>query len=311
MHCSFNSGGEGTPRNIGVNISCGEYILFIDSDDFITKTALGELYTIAKKFDADVVHCEKYFQFKDGEKNFTFESYQSGEFVKTPTLLTEDLIQRTVELNNRRFLLNVWSKLIRREFIAKNQIKTLEGIISPDVIFTYCLVYLAKNYVRIPNVVNFYRIHNESITHKSTDIVKKISRWIKSLSTGFLYLDKFLSEREFFQKRPDAKYVALEIWVRECLNYLQEIYQNIPAFQLDEIIRHELSKVHDKTGLMTFIFSRMNVFNVNLNLQGAMIQKMNAYIQQANAHIQKQNQIIKQHQEQIQQLQAQINSDKE
>ncbi|MBQ7198035.1 MAG: glycosyltransferase family 2 protein [Selenomonadaceae bacterium] len=82
LRSKVNSGGEGTPRNIGVNISCGEYILFIDSDDFITKTALEELYPIAKKFDADVVHCEKYFQFTDGQENFKIESYQTGEFVK-------------------------------------------------------------------------------------------------------------------------------------------------------------------------------------------------------------------------------------
>ena len=34
----------------------------MDNDDAITKTALEELYTIAKKFQADVVHCEKFLQ---------------------------------------------------------------------------------------------------------------------------------------------------------------------------------------------------------------------------------------------------------
>ena len=204
-------------------------------------------------------------------------------------MLTENLLQRVSDMYNKRFILNVWSKLIRREFIAKNQIKTLEGIISPDVIFTYCLVYLAKNYVRVPNIINFYRVHNKSISHKSTDVVKHISKWIKSLSTGFIYFEKFLSEREFFKKRPDAKYLALEIWLRECIQYFKGIYEQVQPFQLDEIIRHELSKVQDKTGLMAFLFSRMNVFDVNIIRKDEIIYQ--------------QNQIIQQLQEQVKQLQ--------
>ena len=58
-----NSGGcPGTPRNIAIDIAHGEYIMFVDSDDVITPTALEELYPIAKNFDADLLQCEKYFE---------------------------------------------------------------------------------------------------------------------------------------------------------------------------------------------------------------------------------------------------------
>ena len=56
-----NSGGAGIPRNIGIRYSCGKYLFITDSDDAITETALEELYTSAKKFDADIVHCEKWY----------------------------------------------------------------------------------------------------------------------------------------------------------------------------------------------------------------------------------------------------------
>ena len=283
----INSGGEGTPRNTGVGISKGEYILFVDSDDMITKTALEELYPIAKKFDADVVHCERFFQFKDGAKNFTLEGYQTGKLVKEPTLITEDLVERAKELYNRRFLWNVWSKLIRRDFIIENDLKMINGLCS-DVLFTICIVCSAKNYVRVPNVVNFYRVIENSMSHKKEGASQKISARLRILTWGFHHLDKFLSEREFFQKRPDIKNLALEVWVRECCNYLQEIYAKVPAFQLDELIRKEF----EGNALMAFLFSRMNVFNVQLNQYGAIIQQM-------NAHIQRQNQIIQQLQQQL------------
>ncbi len=270
---SFNSGNPGMPSNDGIKVSRGEYILFIDNDDEITPTALEDLYPIAKKFDADVVHCEKYFEFIDGQDTFKLSSYQTGEFVNEPTLLTDDLAQRTVELNSQRFILNLWTKLIRRDYVLFNNLELISGM-AQDALFTICLMLSAKNYVRVPHVINLYRIHDRSISHKSINVATEVSRWLKGLSKGFVYFDKFLSEREFFQKHPDVKYLALDTWVKECCQYFLAIYEKIPPFQLDEIIRQEFSKVHDKTGLMAFLFSRMNVLSVNLIQREQMIQQL-------------------------------------
>ena len=95
------------------------------------------------------------------------------------------------------------------------------------------------------------------------------------------------------------KYLALKVWVRECCNYLLDIYAQIPTWQIDELIRHELEGVKDKTALMAFIFDRMHIFNLKLNQQVLMLQQM-------NAQIQKQNETIQQQQDLIQQLQSQI-----
>ena len=81
--------------------------------------------------------------------------------------------------------------------------------------------------------------------------------------------------------------MALGTWVRECCNYLLKYYAQIPAWQLDEIIRRELSDVHNKTPLMAFLFSRMNVFNVQLQQQGALIQQMNTLVQKQDEVIQR------------------------
>ena len=289
----INSGNPGMPINKGLAMSRGEYMFFMDSDDFITKTALEELYCIAKKFDADVVHCERYFQFRDGEKNFTLEGYQTGELVKEPTLITENLVERAKDLYAWRFIVNLWTKLIRRDFILENNLSMISGLYQ-DVVFTYCLVYSAKIYVRVPNVVNFYRVLENSHSHKKHGVPGTLQKWINALIKGFRYLDNFLSEREFFKKRSDVKQLALEVWVRECCRHLQEIYAQVPTFQFDELLRKEF----EGNALMAFLFSRMNVFNVNMNRQGATIQQMNAYIQ-------RQNQVIQQLQAQIKQLKGQ------
>ena len=269
----INSGNAGIPCNEGLRFSFGEYILFVEADDMITKTALEELYPIAKEFDADVVHCERYFQFKDSENNFTLEGYQTGELVKEPTLLTDDILQRVIDVKNGRFLWNLWTKLIRREFIMENNLNMINGM-AHDVVYTYCLVCSAKRYLRVPNTVNFYRVLQTSLSHVKEDVPKMTHKWTKALKEGFIYISNFIGEREFFKQRPDAKYFVLEHWVSICCNFLQEIYSKIPAFQLDSLIKKEF----EGNALMAFIFSRMNVFNVNMNRQKIIIQQFQTQI---------------------------------
>ena len=66
-----NSGFPSVPRNKGIELARGKYICFVDSDDAITNTALEELFNLAEEFQADVVHCERYFLVDDEE--FTFD----------------------------------------------------------------------------------------------------------------------------------------------------------------------------------------------------------------------------------------------
>ena len=83
-----------------------------------------------------------------------------------------------------------------------------------------------------------------------------------------------MDTQEDFKNRPDLKYIMLEAVVREFMNYFLPIYAQIPAFQLDEIIRDELAKFDNKDALTAFIFNRMNIFNINLIQQQQMIQQL-------------------------------------
>lgn len=289
-HLETNSGYGGIPRNIGTKVSHGEYVFYLDSDDMITKTALEELYKVAKSFDADVVDCQKYFRSNTSgiisDKTSELISYIPKDIlVDRPTLISDNLAERANKVFRVHFISNLWTKLIKRNFLIENDLTMMDAA-GQDLLMTCCLVCSNSRYVVVPNVVNFYRIHEDSVFHSGiNDPIKITKKWARSLVRGFNHFNAFLCSQNFFVEHPESRYIALERIVKEFSGYLLKVYAQIPAYQINKLVSDEFNRVEDISELSAFLFGRMSIFNVNL--------------------IQHQN-LIRQQQQQIQQLQSQL-----
>ena len=278
-----NSGGAGFPRNKGMEFSRGEYIYFLDPDDAITPTALEELYTHAKKFDADVVQSEKWFEILDEfwndadyRKKIKPTSWPTGEkiFITEPTLLSENLERRVVEFGKRWLTWSVCLQFVRRKFIVDNEIK-FGDFICEDMTFTICELCSAGKYLVIPQTFYLYRVHDKSAIHSQQDLPKLFHRELKALKGGIKYLGEFLSDDKFFSSRPDLKYLLFDMFAQEICSHLVAIYAKVPAPALDEILRQEF--VSDKA-LTSFIFNSMNVQRLQLVQAQARIAELEAQL---------------------------------
>ena len=157
------------PRNVGIRFSRGEYILFVDSDDAITPTALEELYPIAKKFDADVVYCEKHYPIKMGEKfttdkNFLKETVIGNvkyDYVTEPKLSSNDIAERLKDFLLFKFAVTPWNYLFRRDFLSKYDIHFPNWKYAEDNLFIFYVLCRAHNLIRIPNIyyINKLQLH--------------------------------------------------------------------------------------------------------------------------------------------------------
>lgn len=269
------SGCGGVPRNKGLRFSHGEYIFFLDADDIITPTAFEELYSVAKDFDADVVACEKYYEVPekfwndaDFRRNLKPTACQAAKLVAAPTLITDNPLERARRYNRGGLLWNVWSKLIRRDFIFDNEISFVEAAVAEDLIFTGCLLFAAERFILVPNVINYYRLLDGSVSHAADDASAYFRKYVRALTTAFRHFDDFLSGRGL---PPDAKHLVLKrVWL-EINGYVLSLYDQVPAYELDKILREELS-CGDNVALAAFAF---NSANENSRLMFGILQDFN------------------------------------
>ena len=108
---------QGLPaaRNTGLAVAKGEYVFHCDSDDFVEKDMLEEMYRAAKEKDADMVYCDFYLTFAENERYMSNHAYSSSEEYLKVGLLG----------GNVKF--NVWNKLVRRSIYLENSIMFPSG----------------------------------------------------------------------------------------------------------------------------------------------------------------------------------------
>ena len=173
--------GPGSARNAALSISQGEYIAFLDSDDYLEPTFLESLYTTAVKHQADIVCCnfKVYYPQQNIRMYLPFHSLP-GVYTKTQAL--------------RKLILDVgmhyyvWNKLYKRIIFSENNF-TFENMYFEDVSVSPKLFYAAEKIVLIKDCLYNYTSRETSILHSMN--TEKINDFIKSIGVirNFLELE--------------------------------------------------------------------------------------------------------------------------
>ena len=264
-----NSGGDAIPKNTGIRLSRGKYLLILDSDDLILKDALEKLRSIAEDTQAEVLHAERYFttteDVVDKHTKLKLETSEFGSFVDKPTLETTDLAERMKLYVKSRFFWFHWSKFFRRDFIVENQIELPNLPASSDLVFSFKCLCLAKKYVRIPTVFNVYRLRGGSMTRDNLSAERFVKKWVTILVDGLNVMEEFMKGLDFFNQNPAYKFLIRDYYIQQVFHWTDRLYRKVTPSLIDPVVRKEFAEHSDfSPELVGYLFSYANFYRANL-----------------------------------------------
>ncbi len=180
IYKEYNSGYPGEGRNIGLKNANGEFIIFTDHDDTYNIDAFEKMYLMC---EGDILITNYYKQFKDKKIPEKTLFNRSNIVVNS---LNEDL--RLLQIGP-----TIWTKLFKREFLVKNNIQFLEGMLAEDLEFYIHSLFKAKNIVYLDDFYSYnYKIRDEKEDKSTINLRNKevLSKMIK----GYYKTDELLKK---------------------------------------------------------------------------------------------------------------------
>jgi len=249
---SQENGGLSAARNTGINHASGEFIAFVDGDDYLDKSMYENLYKKIIPGNIDLVVCG----FKKVWLDEGASKLREKEYYFNKDLLNGDVLENFLCKHDEPFVV-AWNKLYRTEIIKENELYFENRAFFEDVGFMPRYLYFC-NSIEVVNEALYYYIQREgSITRSYNPIIDE------SLVNTMNVLKTFFKESSY---EKFCGVVEARLWIylinyslenkksvkekKRQLNSLSDSYNLLP-------FKHRVGAVLLKIGLYEVLFKRL------------------------------------------------------
>lgn len=191
--------GPGKSRNLILDNFQGDYLFFLDSDDFLEPFAIGLLVKEAIANDADIV-AASHRSVDEAENRINVFEYPDKRIFDNSSL------KHYVYVENGYFSVYSWNKLYKASFLKENNIRYIHDIVE-DAVFSFLEIKKINKIVLLSDTTLNYLIRSSSITN------------------AIMYNDLSLDTAKIYLSIRDYKYSS-----NENSNELVDVCSNVDAF---------------------------------------------------------------------------------
>ncbi|VTX69886.1 glycosyltransferase family 2 protein [Gemella haemolysans] len=218
------NGGLSDARNYGVERATGDYIGFVDSDDYIDAEMYEKLYEAIKKENADVAECNLKIIYPNRVELYTNEKY-----FKVCT--KQEYLEEYLKIE--KVFGSVWTKLIKSD-IAKKLVFP-KGKLYEDTYYAYDLINVADSYVIMDAPYYNYFMRENSITNakfnlRIFDLIEIVEEFHNTVYENYPELEKAADCRKMYAYFSVLNSILLEdefknnSFYPQIVNYFKENY---------------------------------------------------------------------------------------
>lgn len=159
---SQSNKGLSEARNKGLEIAKGDYVYFLDSDDYIDLNCIKDCYDYCEKYNLDIINFDaKSFKDDPNSQVELEEEYDRKKLLNSDVYSGEDFYNYLME--NDSYRQPVWLNMYKREFLEKNKLYFYPGLIHEDELFTKLSYLKCSKIMYIPKQFFNRRVRSNSI----------------------------------------------------------------------------------------------------------------------------------------------------
>lgn len=228
---SKKNGGLSDARNYGLRYAEGDYVAFIDSDDWIDERMIEKLVLKADSAKADIVCCDMEYVDDDGNRKYS----SGGEF----EIVDVKDFPEIISINN-----SACNKIYRRNLF--DQIEFPVGDWYEDLGTVPKLIFLSERVAKVNEPLYFYYQRTESISHTKNEKIFDIYKCLKSVKNFIIERtndERYVNEinKMFVIHGAELTTLRIKEYSSDRENYLEKnvdlLEENYPEWYQDEIIK--------------------------------------------------------------------------